>query len=135
MADTTIRGINVVIGAETTTLTAALADVNQASRGIQGELSQVQRLLRMDPGNTTLIAQQQKLLGNAVANSRDKLDRLRAAQEQVNAQFRRGEISEGQYRAFQREVAASEQALRRFEDRLGDTRRATNNLGETIRRF
>lgn len=127
-----IRGINIQFGAETTALTAALADVNRQGRNLQGELSQVQRLLRMDPGNTTLIAQQQRLLGEAVENSREKLNRLRAAQEQVDAQFARGEISEQQYRAFQREVAASEQQLRRLEGQLNDTGRATRNLSQDM---
>lgn len=132
IAGPTIRGINIQFGAETTALTAALADVNRQGRNLQGELSQVQRLLRMDPGNTTLIAQQQRLLGEAVENSREKLNRLRTAQEQVDAQFARGEISEQQYRAFQREVAASEQQLRRLEGQLNDTGRATRNLGQDM---
>ncbi|MFZ5645818.1 MAG: phage tail tape measure protein [Bacillota bacterium] len=130
----TIRGINVVIGAETTGLSAALSEVNRRSRDIQGELRQVERLLRFDPSNTELLAQQQRLLSDAVSNSRERLDRLRAAQEQVNEQFRRGEISGGQYRAFQREVAAAEQELRRFENRLEETQQAGNNLGESLQR-
>jgi hypothetical protein len=35
----TIKGINVVIGAETTGLSAALADVSKKSKGIVSELS------------------------------------------------------------------------------------------------
>ena len=123
-----IRGINVVIGAETTGLQRALADVTRNARNIQQELRQVERLLRMDPGNTTLLAQQQQLLGNAIENTRDKLARLRAAQEQVNQQFARGEISEGQYRAFQREVAQTEQELERLERQLEQTGRASQTL-------
>lgn len=128
----TIRGISVQIGSDTTGLSAALRDVNQQSRNIQGELRQVERLLQLDPSNTELVAQQQRLLSDAVATSREKLNRLRAAQEQVNEQFRRGEISEGQYRAFQREVAATEQQLRRFEDRLEETGRSARNLGQEL---
>ncbi|AGK99655.1 phage tail tape measure protein [Desulfoscipio gibsoniae] len=128
MAGSTIKGISIEFGANTQALTAALADVNQKSRNLQGELSQVQRLLRMDPGNTTLIAQQQQLLGQAVNNSREKLDRLKAAQEQVNEQFRRGDINEAQWRSFQREVAASEQQLQRFEEQLQQVNQTSDNL-------
>jgi len=123
----TIKGINVVIGAETTGLSAALSDVNKKSRDIQSELKQVEKLLKLDPSNTELVAQKQKLLGDAVANTREKLDRLRAAQEQVNDQLARGEISQGQYRAFQREVAKTEAELRNLEDRLSDV---TKELGD-----
>ncbi len=128
----TIRGINVVISGDTTGLSRALADVNKQSRDITSELKQVEKGLRLDPTNTTLLAQKQRLLADAIANSRERLDRLRAAQEQVNQQFARGEINDGQYRAFQREVVAAEQELRRFEDRLEETNRTSRNLGETL---
>jgi len=130
IAGETIKGLNVVIGSDTTALTSALADVNRASRGIQTELRQVERLLRLDPSNVELVAQQQQLLTDAVANTSEKLNRLRAAQEQVNEQFARGEISAGQYRAFQREIATTEQQLSRFESQLSGTANELNNLGD-----
>jgi len=130
-----IRGINIVIGAETTALTAALREVNQQGRNTQSELAQVQRLLRMDPGNISLIRQQQQLLASAVENSREKLLALRAAEQQVRDQFARGEISQGQMRAFEREIAAAEQALRGFERQAGESRNTIADLaraaGET----
>jgi len=128
----TIRGINVVIGADTTGLSKALSDVNKKSRDIQSELRQVERLLKLDPSNTELLAQKQKLLGDAVQNTREKLDRLRAVQEQVNEQFTRGEISEGQYRAFQREVAKTEQELKKLETQLKGMEPAVKSLGERM---
>lgn len=125
----TIKGISVVIGAETTGLTKALADVNKATRSTQTELRQVAKLLKMDPGNTELLAQKQQLLGEAVNSSREKLDRLKAAQAQVNAQFARGDIGESQYRAFNREVAAAEQQLSSFETQLTATSDGLEEVG------
>ena len=129
----TIRGINVVVGADTTALSKALSDVNKRSRDIQSELKQVERLLKLDPSNTELLAQKQKLLADAVENAREKLDRLRAAQEQVNEQFQRGEISEGQYRAFQREVVKTEQELAKLEKQLKDMEPAVKSIGERMK--
>lgn len=117
----TIRGITVQIGADTTGLSAALGDVNKRSKDIQSELKQIEKLLKLDPSNTELVAQKQKLLGDAVANTQSKLKTLRDAQEQVNQQFAKGEISEGQYRAFQRELVKTEQELKGLEDRLRAT--------------
>jgi len=128
----TIRGINVQIGAETTGLTAALSDVNRQSRNLQSELRSVERLLQMDPSNVELVAQQQQLLARAVENSREKLDRLRLVQEQVDRQFANSEINEAQYRAFQREVASAEQELRRFENRLESTGESANTLNQRL---
>jgi TP901 family phage tail tape measure protein len=116
-----VRGINVVIGADTTKLGKALEDVNRKSKDIQSELRQVERLLKFDPSNTELLAQKQQLLSQAVTNTSEKLNRLKTVQQQVNEQFQRGEISEGQYRAFQREIAKTEQELQRLEGRLRET--------------
>lgn len=126
----TIRGINIQIGAETTGLSKALSDVNKKSRDIQSELKQVEKLLKLDPTNTELLAQKQKLLSEAVGNTSEKLDRLKAAQEQVNAQFKKGEISEGQYRAFQREIAKTEQELKGFEAQAGKTTDSLDKMGK-----
>lgn len=120
------------IGAETTALTAALRDVNTQSRSIQGELRQVERLLRFDPGNTQLLAQQQRLFGDAIENSRERLNRLCAAEQQVRDQFNRGEIDAGQMRAFEREVASAQQQLNRFETRLEQTGQQANRFSENI---
>jgi len=128
----TIRGINVVIGAETTGLSKALSDVNKKSRDIQSELKQVEKLLKLDPTNTELLAQRQKLLSDAVANTSEKLNRLKTVQEQVNQQFQRGEISEGQYRAFQREIVKTEQELQKLEQQGQETKRSLADLGVSL---
>ncbi|MDT2194273.1 phage tail tape measure protein [Paenibacillus larvae] len=130
----TIRGINVVIGAETTGLQKALSDVNKKSRGIQSELRKVDKLLKLDPKNTELLAQKQKLLSDAVATTKEKLDRLKAAQKQVKDQFAKGEISEGQYRAFQREITEAEQKLKTLRTELGKTKLSLNGIGESMQK-
>lgn len=124
----TIKGIHVKIGAETTGLQAALKDVNQNARDIASELRQVERLLKFNPHDTELLAQKQQLLAQQVENTREKLDRLRTVQEQVNEQFKQGEISEGQYRAFQRELIKTESQLKNYEKQLKSTTAATNEF-------
>ncbi len=116
-----IKGLTIEIGGNTTGLTKALGGVNKQSKDLQAELRQVDRLLKLDPKNTELVAQKQKILAEAVENSRNKLDTLKEAQKQVQQQFDRGEIGEDQYRAFQREVVKAEQELSKFEKQLKDT--------------
>ncbi|WP_049753991.1 phage tail tape measure protein [Anoxybacillus flavithermus] len=117
----TVRGISVVISGDTTKLGKALEDVNKKSKDIQSELRQVERLLKFDPSNTTLLAQKQQLLAQQIENTSEKLNRLKSVQQQVNEQFQRGEISEGQYRAFQREIEKTEGQLRSLQSRLDET--------------
>ncbi|WP_199925518.1 phage tail tape measure protein [Paenibacillus bouchesdurhonensis] len=129
-----IRGINVVIGAETTGLSKALSEVNKRSRDIQAELKQVDRLLKIDPKNTELLAQKQRLLAEAVVVTREKLDSLKAAQQQVNEQFAKGEINEGQYRAFQRELEGTEGRLKTLQGELEKTKRNLDAMGESLKK-
>ncbi|MGI6074734.1 MAG: phage tail tape measure protein, partial [Fermentimonas sp.] len=128
-----IKGITITLGADVQPLNKALEDVNKKSRDLQSELRQVERLLKLDPGNTELLAQKQKLLAEAVENSREKLDRLKTAQEQVNEQFRKGEINEEQYRAFQREVVKAEQELSKFEKQLRETGMTAEQVGQKLK--
>ena len=129
---TTIRGITVKIGAETSGLQAALKDVNKQSRNIAAELRKVERGLKFNPKNTELLAQKKKLLGDQVAATREKLDRLRAVQGQVDEQFRKGEIPEAQYRAFKREIVETESKLRHFEGQLRETGLTAEQLGKKL---
>lgn len=75
----------------------------------------VNKLLKLDPGNTELIAQKQQLLGNAVETTSEKLKTLKFAQAQVEAQFKSGDIGEEQYRSCQRELVATEGQLDCFK--------------------
>jgi phage-related minor tail protein len=116
-----IKGIVVEIGGNTGPLDKALQGVNKTSRDLQSELKQVERLLKLDPKNTELLAQKQKLLAESVDNAKDKLEMLREAEKQVQQQFKEGKISEQQYRALQREIVSSEQQLKGLEKQGKET--------------
>lgn len=112
---TGIKGITIDIGGNTAPLNKALADVNKTSRNLQNELKQVDKLLKLDPKNTELLAQKQKLLSEAIGNTKEKLDTLKEAEKQAQQQFQNGEISEEQYRALQREIIKTEEELKALE--------------------
>lgn len=110
MADR-IKGITVEIGGETTGLKKALQGVNKEINSTQSQLKDVERLLKLDPTNTTLLEQRQRLLAQAVEGTSSKLQSLKEAEAQVQQQFQRGEVSREQYEALQREIIATEQKL------------------------
>lgn len=122
-----IKGITVEIGGDTAPLDKALGDVNKRSRSLQVELRQVEKLLKLDPTNTELLAQKQELLGKSINSTEEKLNALKAAQIQVQAQFEKGDIGEEQYREFQRELIKTEQELNNIK---GSYQVATRNLEE-----
>ena len=125
-----IRGITVEIGGNTTKLQNALKDVNNQSRNLQSELRQVDRLLQLDPGNTELIAQRMRILEQQTENTAEKLRRLEEVQEDVNRQFANGQINEEQYRAFNREIERASIDLRRLENAADDSAEEINDLGD-----
>lgn len=116
-----IKGITIEINGDTTKLDKALSDVNKQTTSVNKELRQVDNLLKFNPGNTELVAQKQKLLAKQVEQTSSKLKTLKEAQSQVEAQFKAGDIGEDQYRAFQREVVATEGKLDHFSGQLKST--------------
>ncbi|EDS77368.1 putative phage tail tape measure protein, family, core region domain protein [Clostridium botulinum C str. Eklund] len=127
-----IKGITVEIGGNTGPLDRALKDVNKTSRSLQSELREVNRQLKLDPTNTTLLTQRQRLLAESVANTRNKLETLKEAEQQAQVQFREGRISEEQYRALQREVIRTEQQLRGLESQASRSNSVLNGISETV---
>lgn len=118
MADR-IKGITIEIGGDTTGLSKALSGVNKEISGTQGQLKDVERLLKLDPSNTELLRQKQKLLADAVGETKDKLETLKSAEKQAQDQFKEGKISEEQYDALKREIIDTEQKLKSLEDQAG----------------
>ena len=78
-----IKGLTVEIGGDTTKLGKALDGVEKKSKSLSGELGQINKLLKMDPGNADLLAQKQKVLADAVENTSEKLKTLKAANEKA----------------------------------------------------
>lgn len=89
-----IQGITVEIGGDTTKLSTALSKVNKEIRDTQSQLKDVNKLLKLDPGNAELMAQKQRLLSQAVSETKEKLDALKLAGQQANDALARGEISQ-----------------------------------------
>lgn len=110
-----IKGITIEIGGDATGLDKALAGVDSKLSSTQKQLNDVNRLLKLDPTNTTLLEQKQKLLGNAVAQTRERLDQLTEAQKQMDAEVAAGgQKNVEQYEALQREIVATQQKLEGF---------------------
>lgn len=125
-----LKGLTIEIGGDTTKLGKALEDVEKQGRDLSSELGQINKLLKLDPKNTELVAQKQKVLADAVKNTETKLDTLREAEKQVQAQFERGEVSEAQYRELQREIVATENKLSGYKKAVQETADAAEELGK-----
>lgn len=113
-----IKGITIELNGDSTKLTSAIDGVKRQSIGLQSELKEIDKLLKFSPGNSDLIAQKQQNLGRQIEATAQKLDVLKQAQQQVEAQFAAGTLSEEKYNAFQREVINTEMALKNYKVQL-----------------
>ena len=116
MAKSSIKGITIKIGGDTTGLDKALKETNKKSRELESELKAVDKALKLDPNNVTLVKQKQDLLKDSIKETKSKLDVLKEAQSQVTAQYKKGEIDAGQYRAFQCELETTKSKLSSLKD-------------------
>lgn len=127
MADR-IKGITVVLGGDTTGLNKALSGTNKEIKSTQAQLKDVERLLKLDPTNTKLLEQRQRLLSEAVGETKTKLTALKEAEKQVQEQFKKGEISQQQYDALQREIIETESQLNKLESAANQSNAALNKI-------
>ena len=136
MAASRIKGITVEIGGDTTKLQTALKSVNSEIKNTQSQLKDVEKLLKLDPGNTELLAQKQKLLSSAVSETKEKLTTLKTAAEQANQALANGDISQEQYDALQREIIETENELKKLEEQANQSATAVQKIasaGETLK--
>ena len=126
-----IQGITVEIGGDTTKLQNALKGVNGQIKSTQSQLKDVNKLLKLDPGNTELLAQKHKLLAEAVSETKEKLATLKTAAEQANTALANGEISQEQYDALQREIVETEQDLKNLETQANQSATAVQKIAAT----
>ena len=123
-----IKGITVEIGGDTTGLDKALKSVNTSIRSTQSALKDVNRLLKLDPSNTELLSQKQRLLKDAIAATKEKLDSLKVAQEQAKQQLESGELGQDKYDALQREIVETEEELRHLQQEAATTNTALSKI-------
>ena len=123
-----IKGITVEIGGDATGLDKALKSVNSSITKTQSALNDVNRLLKLDPSNTVLVAQKQQLLSQAVSQTEEKLKALEEVQEQVSAAFARGDIGEDKYQAFQREIEETRGKLNKYKTDLASLQTEQDSL-------
>ena len=125
-----IKGITVEIGGDTTGLDKALKSVNSSIKTTQSSLKDVSKLLKLDPTNTELLTQKQKLLKDAIGSTKEKLDALKLAQEQAKAQLQSGDLGQDKYDALQREIIETEQELKRLQEQAIESNAALAKIEE-----
>lgn len=124
----TIKGIIVEIGGDTSGLQKALKSVNTATSSLTKELRGINSLLKLDPSNTELLSQKQKVLAENIEQTSKKLEELRKIQELANQDM--SKISPENYRNLQREIINTENKLKNLQVQASKWTSAGKSLEE-----
>lgn len=140
MAKKKIDGITIAINADTKGVTNGLQDLTDKSVSLSKHLKSVEALLKMDPGNTDLMAMHQKLYSDSVETTKKKLEALKAAHEDVKDALEREEIDDEAYIQFQRELVMTEKRMHDLGEQTEETgddmekaEKQSGQLGETLK--
>ena len=115
MAAKTLKGITVEINGKTTGLANALKDVTKTSTALSSNLKEINKALKLDPGNTELLNEKQKILSESVAAARKELETLEGVQKQVWDQYANGDIDRGAWLEYQNKLQKAKQHLEDLE--------------------
>lgn len=132
MGSKRIKGITIEIDGNTTPLTKSLANANKTLSKTQAELRDVNKLLKLDPNNTTLLAQKQNLLKDAIGSAKEKLDQEKKALEQLKSAGNTEKTQE-QQRALEREIIDTENQLEKFQKEARETGRALDSMNDEVK--
>lgn len=130
MAGAKVRGITIDLGLDASGVASGLKKVNSSLNSTSKELKDIDKLLKLDPGNVTLLAQKHEALQRAISQTRDKLNLLKEAEEKLKAEMVDGgtEEQQRQLAALQREIISTEKNLEKYENQLNDTEGETKDL-------
>lgn len=114
-----VKGITINIGANTQALTTSLQSVNKQVMNTSKDLKEVNRLLKFNPRSTELLSQKQKMLTNAIGQTKAKIETLKQARDQLAKKGdKRTAEEEKQYRRINRAIIEQEGLLKSYQAQL-----------------
>lgn len=128
-----IKGITIEIGGDTTKLTDSLKDVDKELDSTNKQLKDVNKLLKFDPQNAVLLEQKQRLLGESIQKTKERLDKLKEAQAKAKELLEKGELGQDKYDALCREVEDTQISLNNLEKQAEKTADSSDDMGKAAK--
>lgn len=125
-----IKGITIEIAGNTSKLTKALDESKSALVQTQKELTAVNKLLKLDPSNVTLLSQKQQLLAKAIEDTKSRLSQLKELQQKFGSQASLTEEQQQKYRLLEREIAQCEGQLKGYEKQQIDVNKTIEDVNK-----
>lgn len=135
MANAKVRGITIELSADASGINKALQSVNKSINSTSKELKDIDKLLKLDPTNVTLLAQKQEVLGRQITNTKEKIDLLKKAEEDLKKSMVDGgtEEQKKQLAALDREIISSERNLTEYTEQMDRAGNETDQLADKQR--
>lgn len=134
-----IRGITVTINGDVKGLGKAMDAAKKQSIGLNMELREVNKALKLNPSSVTLLTEKQNILADSVKSAREELKALEAAQADVERMYAAKEIDRGAYLEFQRQLEAARANVERLQNQLIEFGTAAGQImqqaGEKVSQF
>lgn len=127
MADV-YKGLTIKLGVDDTSLSKALRSARSESIGVTSELKKIQKALKLDPGNTKLLSQQQQDYRKKIASTKKELDYLKQAESEIGKE----DMGSDQWVNLQSDIVIAEQKLRGYKQALAETIIEQNVANSTL---
>lgn len=129
-----IKGITIEINGDTTKLSQALRETDTQLSTVQKNLRDVDRLLKLDPTNTELLAQKQRLLAEQSALAADRLAQMEDAANHLDSSLSQNQLDDFNLELDLTRARANlaEQELRDFEQRLNDVDDSAGDSSDSL---
>lgn len=130
MASGNIKGVTIEFKGDTTQLGKALSQVNKEIRATDSALRDIDKALKLDPGNVDLLAQKEALLAKQIEQTKSKLDLQKQAATEAAKALENGTISQEEYAKLSAELATTASKLDKLEGEAKETSDALNGAGK-----
>lgn len=130
MAKNKLAGITLEIGGDTTELSKALQQPNKEAADLQSKLKAVDQALKMDPTNTDLLAQKQRLLADAITQTESKLNLLKQAQDEFVKSNKN--VDSAEYIELEKQIAQTEKKLNDLKNASDEVAKSNNKISTSL---
>lgn len=130
MAKNKLAGITLEIGGNTTELSKALQQPNKEAADLQSKLKAVDQALKLDPTNTNLLAQKQRLLADAITQTESKLNLLKQAQDEFVKSNKN--VDSAEYIELEKQIAQTEKKLNDLKNASDEVAKSNNKISTSL---
>lgn len=124
------KGLHVKFEGDTTDLQSALKKIDSEAKSTQRNLNSINRALKFNPGNTTLLAQKLREIGNQSEKLKARLKTLKQAESEIGKE----NMSTAQWDKLQREIIETESKLEHLSTVQKQTMAEMNSANSTMGR-